>query len=88
MGDPSSPIRDGTCTPPALESEALTTGHLGVTSPIAVIHNPYPPPLWGKEKLSHTLPSIRELALEMKDFTERQITRQNIGHPVKPETFF
>ena len=75
--------------PPALEGEALTIGHLGITSPIAVIRNPYPPLLWGKEKLPRILLSITEqLALEMKDSTERQVPRQNIGHPVKPESFF
>ena len=70
------------------EGEALTIRHLGITSPIVVIRNPYPPLLWGKEKLSRISLSITELALEMKDSTERQVTRQNIGHPVKPESFF
>lgn len=88
MRDPSSPIRDRTCPPTVLEGEALAIGHLGITCLIIVIRNPYPPLLQGKEKLSRILLSITALALEMKDSTERKVTRQNIGHPVKPESFF
>lgn len=82
------PNQGSNLSPAVLEGEALAIRHLGITCLIVVIRNPYPPLLRGKEKLSCILLSITDLALEMKDSTERKVTRQNTGHPVKPESFF